>query len=180
MMIALDTQDRCSRFGFTLLEAVLTSALMSLLVLLLSEAWSGLGRASLDTLARCRLTQEASLAAAALAQDCAGSLPATTGPMEQGQWVGRMLVSNAELWLCFDGGTDPDGTADWASPDTVIVYVVQSNKLVRNDQASGTTFTVARNVDSMTLTELGDAVAVDLTMSYRDVTRTYSIVVKDP
>jgi hypothetical protein len=48
------------------------------------------------------------------------------------------------------------GAADWAAPDTVIVYEAQSGRLVRWDQSAGTTFTAARHLAGLeTLLETG-------------------------
>jgi len=166
--------------GFTLVEAMLVSGLMSLLVLLLSGAWSGLGRPSADAIARCRVAQEANLAAEALARDLGGSLPdQSTGTRESGRLVGRLAVDGSELWLCYDG--EPvNGLPDWVAPDTVIVYDVQADNLVRSDQQAATSYVVADHVSQMQVTEQVEGVHVDLTFAYRDVTRTYTIIAKDP
>jgi hypothetical protein len=159
---------------------MLVSGLMSLLVLLLSGAWSGFGRPSADAIARCRVAQEANLAADALARDLGGSLAdQSTGTRESGRLVGRLAVDGCELWLCFDG--EPvDGQPDWATPDTVIVYHVQEESLVRCDQHAVTSHVVADHVSQMQVSEQVDGVHVELTFTCRDVTRTYSMIAKDP
>jgi type II secretory pathway component PulJ len=165
--------------GFTLMEMMVVCVLTVLLGMLLSAAWAGLGRPMADAVARSRVTQEATLALASLARDCAGSLPDPTGQQSLGRLVGRLVVGGSELWLCFDGGT-PDGVAGWAAPDTVIIYEMQANRLVRQDQNSGNTVTVAGNLQSMDVADLVDGAQISLTFEYRDVTRTYTIVAKDP
>ena len=166
--------------GFTLIEVMFVSGIMSLLVLLLSAAWSGLGRPSADAIARCRIAQETNLAAQSLARDSSGCLAEeTTGGKQLGRIVGRMAVGGSQLRLCFDGGS-ANGTADWADPDTVIVYEVLDHQLVRTNLKTGTAFTVAANVDQMQLTAQADGVRVDLTFSYRGVTRTYTMIAQDP
>lgn len=166
---------------------MLVSGLMSLLVLLISGAWAGLGKTAADVSARCRVAQEANLAAATLARDLGGSLPEkTTGQRESGRLVGRLVVDGPELWLCFDG--DADGQADWGAPDTVVTYQLDTEmtygtawkRLVRQNLETGSEFTAAANVEQMQLTEQIDAVKIDLTVQYRDVSRTYTIVAKDP
>ena len=62
----------------------------------------------------------------------------------------------------------------------VIVYDLQSNKLTRTNQQTGTSRVVADNVQEMQLTEVADGLKIDLTFAYRDVTRTYTTVAKDP
>jgi hypothetical protein len=154
---------------------------MAFVGVLACAAWDGLGKPTTDVLARCRVAQEANLALAALACDFGGSLAdAPTGPKEAGRAVGRLIVGKSELRLCFDGGATPNGQADWASPDTVITYNVQSNKLVRTNLNAGTSITVAGDVTSMELSPLANAVQIKLTFKYRDCTRSYTIVGKDP
>jgi type II secretory pathway component PulJ len=166
--------------GFTLIEVLFASGIMSLLVLLLSAAWSGLGRPSADAVARLRVAEEANLAAQSLARDFSGNLgEQTIGGKKLGRIVGRMVVAGPQLRLCFDG--DPvNGAADWAAPDTVITYEVLGNRLVRANLSTGTAFTVATNVDQVQLTAQPDGVRLDLTFSYRNVTRTYTIIAQDP
>ena len=171
---------QCRRRGFTLMEAMLVGGLMSLLVLLISGAWRGLGRSSADAVARCRVAQEANLAAESLAHDFCGNLPdQVAGQKELGRLVGRLVVGGTELRLCFDGNPVNDA-ADWAVPDTVITYHVEQNRLIRSNQQTGTALVVADNVNQMLLTEQADGVTVDLTFTYRNMTRTFTIVAKDP
>jgi len=174
------TRLGCQCHGFMVIEVMLVSVLMGVLVLLLSGAWSGLGRPSTDAAARCRMAQEANLALQSLACDFHGSLAGeVTGRKQAGRLVGRLLVGGSQLWLCFDG-EPTNGVADWGSPDTVIVYEVQANHLVRSDHRLGTVFNVAANAEQMRLTEQGDGVKIELTLRYRDIARTYTIVAKDP
>jgi type II secretory pathway pseudopilin PulG len=170
----------CQRRGFTLMEATIVSALMIFLAVVLSSAWSGFGRPLVDAVARSRVAQEASLAIASLARDWGGNTIDATGGQGQGRLVGRTIVSGSELWLCFDGGASPDGLPDWAPPDTVIIYDVQANKLVRSNQNAGTTFTVATDVQSLALTDLGNGVQIQLNLSFRAINRTYTMIAKDP
>jgi type II secretory pathway component PulJ len=170
--------------GFTLLETLLVAGLMSLLVLLISAGWAGFGGPTVDALVRCKVAQEARLAVAALSADL-GGYPATgqgrPGTVAQSAFVGRQQPGGSQLWLCFDGGTNPNGLADWGPPDTVIVYQVQNGCLVRQDQAAGTSFTVARYVTGFTAQDLGGGqVQLQLTFTYRAITRTYTWIARDP
>jgi type II secretory pathway pseudopilin PulG len=166
--------------GFTLTEIMLVGGLMSLLALLISGAWRGFGRSSADAVVRCRVAQEANLALECLARDFGGSLAGQpAGDKRLGQVVGRLVVSGSQLWLCFDG-QPVDGVADWGPPDTVITYEVQGNQLIRSNQQTAVALAVADKVDQMQLTEQIDGVRIDLTLKYRDLTRTYTIVAKDP
>ena len=121
------------------------------------------------------------MAVEALAHDLSGNLPEQiAGPKDLGRLVGRFVVDEQEeLWLCFDG--DPiNDTADWASPDTVVTYHVENERLVRTNQQTGTSLVVADNVDQIQLADQADGVTIDLTLTYRNVTRTHTIVAKDP
>jgi prepilin-type N-terminal cleavage/methylation domain-containing protein len=177
------TQGPCRSRGFTLVEVTVVSGLMAVLALLLSAVWAGFGRPATETIARCRVAQEMNLAVDSLARDLAGSLAGNAGRVgrkRDSQFVGWMLPGNSQLWLCFDGGTAPNGIADWAPPDSVIVYMVEGNALVRWDQTANTSFTVARQIDSMQLGMQGDELQIQLTFSYRNVTRTCTLLARTP
>jgi type II secretory pathway pseudopilin PulG len=174
-------ESRRRRSGFTLTEMLLVGGLMSLLVILISGAWRGLARSSADAASRCRIAQEAGMAAASLARDFSGSLPEqSTGGKQCGQLVGQMILSGPELRLCYDG-EPADGIADWGTPDTVVVYKLDTeSRLVRQNVNAGSEFSAASKVAAMELTDQGDGVKIDLTFTYRDLTRTYTIVAKNP
>ena len=176
----------CSRFhraGFTLLEATVVSGLMAMLAAILSSAWAGFGRPTTDVIARARVAREMNLAVDCLARDLGGSIANCEGRLgakKQGALVGWLLPGSGELWLCFDGGTEPNGLADWTSPDKVIVYMLEGNRLVRWDQNANTTFTAARDLDAMELSLLGDELQVRLTFKYRGIERTCTLIARMP
>jgi prepilin-type N-terminal cleavage/methylation domain-containing protein len=58
-----------ARRGFTVIEMMLTAFLMALLAMVLGNAWAAFGRPAISSVARCRVAQEANLAAEALARD---------------------------------------------------------------------------------------------------------------
>lgn len=162
----------------------MVAGLLALLSLLLSAAWVGFGRPAATTIARCRVAQQASLAVAALSSDLGGYLSDSAGRLggtSQAPFVGRMQPNGNELWLCFDGGTTPNGIADWASPDTVIIYRLQGNSLIRTNQGGGESFTVANDVQSFAVQDMGGGLfQIQLQFAYRDVTRTYTLMARDP
>lgn len=177
------TRRRCHRAGFTLLEATVVSGLMAVLAAILSSAWAGFGRPTTDVIARARVVREMSLAVDCLARDFGGSIANNEGRLgakKQGAFVGWLLPGSGQLWLCFDGGTEPNGLADWASPDRVIVYMLEGDRLVRWDQNANTTFTAARDLDAMELSLLGGELQVELAFKYRDITRTCTLIVRTP
>jgi type II secretory pathway pseudopilin PulG len=171
------------RTAFTLVEVLVAGSLMALLSMLLASVWSGFGRPMVEAAARAQIAQDANLAAASLARDFGGSLANAEGRLggiAVGKLVGRMQPDGAVLRLCFDGGPAPDGVAEWGDPDTVITYQIQDGNLVRWDEQSGTVFTVARNVQEWHLDDQGTGVEIRLTFSYRNMTRTYTLVGLDP
>jgi prepilin-type N-terminal cleavage/methylation domain-containing protein len=170
------------RRGFTLVEVLAVSTLMAFLAVLVSAAWSTLGRPTVDMIARGRIAQEANLAAASFCRDLAGSLADAGGRLGtkvQGRYVGRLIPGGTQLWLCFDGGPSPNGLADWGPPDAVIVYEVIANQLIRSDQSTNTSYVVAQYVSAMQVQDLGDRVEIQLTFTYRNVTQTYSVIARN-
>lgn len=173
---------RSSRRGYTLIEATIVSGLMAVLAVLVSATWTSFIRPTTDVARRCRLAHEANLAAASLTRDLAGSLADNhTGSKIQYKFVGRMQPANEQLRLCFDGGTEPNKVADWGDPDVIITYYVSSNQLIRWDENAATTFTVAKDVDSLTVEDLGNGTfQIQLTFRYRNISQTYTLIARDP
>ena len=124
------------------------------------------------------------MAVAALSNDLGGYLadsPGRLGGKTLWPFVGRMEPTGNQLWLCFDGGASPNGTANWASPDAVVTYELQGTQLVRMNQLTGATFIVANDLQSMSVQDLGGGLfQIKLTFSYRDVTQTFTLQARDP
>jgi type II secretory pathway pseudopilin PulG len=166
------------RPAFTLLELTVVAALTGFMLLLISGLWHGFGRSMTDAVARSRVALEASLALESLSRDLAGNLPdQISGGKRQDRLVGQMVAAGPELRLCFDG--DADQVADWGPPDTVVAYRVESGRLVRSIGGSSSVV-VADGVEQMQLTTLADGIQIDLTVSYRDLDKTYSFVTSNP
>ena len=172
------------RRAFTMMEVTLVSGLMSFLVLLISSAWFGACRPAADLIARSELLREADFAASSLARDLGGALANPSGRLggkKQGQWVGWMQPGTSELWLCFDGGSDPNGEADWAVIDYVIVYRVEDHALIRWDRNASTGFTVAKHVQNFQIIPAGaDGFSIALTFEFRHFTRTCTLIARLP
>jgi prepilin-type N-terminal cleavage/methylation domain-containing protein len=171
------------RTGFTLVEVMVVSGLMTMLAMLLAATWSVLGKPLIEASAQARVAHEANLAVAALTRDFGGSLPGNAGRIGQikhGKLVGRMQVANSVVRLCFDSLGTPNGIADWDDPDTVISYEVLDGNLVRWDEQAGTTFVVARHVTDFEALEQGGGVRIRLTFAHRHVTRSYTLIGLDP
>ncbi len=168
------------RLGFTLVEMMVSSLLMSILAMFVASAWQGFGRSMLDGVVRGRISQESALALESLNRDLSGSLAGNfTGEVHHGSYVGRLVVGGSELRLCFDGAPF-NGSADWASPDTVIVYEVQNGQLLRSNLLTGSQFVVADLVSDLQVSNLMDGVRIEITFSLRDSSKTFYIVSRDP
>ncbi len=170
------------RAGFSLIEATIVSIFMSFLAVLLSLTWSAFLRPTSDIAIRCRIAQEANLVVASLTRDLAGSYADDrTDKKDKFKLVGRMQPDGSGLRLCYDGGDTPNGTADWNDPDLVVSYYTDTNQLIRWDEASGSTFVVARDFDSLEAVDQGDgSVQLKLNFRYRNVNQTYTLIARDP
>ncbi|HEY2156217.1 MAG TPA: prepilin-type N-terminal cleavage/methylation domain-containing protein [Isosphaeraceae bacterium] len=189
---------RQGRRGFTLVEMTVTIFLMALVGTLLGNAWLAFGRPAIATVARCRVAQEANLAAEALAHDVGLiARPASSEPdtRYQGAQAGSTV-----LYLAIDDGTGNPRTISYG-PD-----LSDSTKLMRTDLSapSGPGRVVAGLLagfdavhDVLPGAGTGGAdvpgVRVDLTFAHRtmdrdpvtrlfrgDYTRRYTLFIPDP
>ena len=166
--------------GFTLLEVTIVAGLMSFFALLVSSSWYSWGRSLADAHARCIVAQEANLAIEALQRDLGGyRLEQTAGAQDEHRMVGTLITGGSQLRLCYDG-SPINGIAEWAAPDTVCLFDVQGDQLIRTNQTTGDSIIVASHVSQMQLTDLGNGMRVELTFVYRDITRTYTIITRNP
>jgi prepilin-type N-terminal cleavage/methylation domain-containing protein len=167
--------------GFSLVELMIVTTMTGVLVIMISGFWTSFGRSLADGVAQARTAGEATLALETLRRDLSGHLPgAAAGSQPVGQYVGRLVTDGgARLMLCFDGAP-ANGNADWAAPDTVVTYEMQNGQLVRLDQQTGGTFVVADRVDQFQVLDQGDRLRIDLTVTFRDFTNTYTLIAQDP
>lgn len=174
--------DTSRRRGFSLIETLIVSTFMGFLAVLISTTWSAFIRPTVEVAQRSRIAQEANLAVASLSRDLAGSLADNpAGSISTFRLVGRMQPDNSRLRLCFDGGTAPNGTADWSDPDTIISYYVDSNQLIRWNENAGTLFNVAKDIDNLYVEDLGDGtVHIRMTFQFRSISQTYNLIARDP
>lgn len=173
------------RRGFTVLELSVATGLLALLAILIGNVWVGFGRPAAEAARRARRATEAGLAAAALAADLGGNLADESGQRLEGKallrFVGRQEPGETQLWLCFDGGTSPNGVADWGAPDTVIVYQVEAGVLVRQDLAANTSRAVAGDVAGFAAVDLGNVrVQLTLTLACQGLSESYTLIALDP
>lgn len=122
--------------AFTLMELLVVSMLMAGLTIIAATSWRYLTVQMTDCTARARAAQELRFAVENIAQD-------------MGAAVGATPVGGNGVLLCLDGGSNPNGQADWASPDVLVQYSVSDGQLVRYDQSAGTEVTVAGDVSSL-------------------------------
>ena len=125
-----------------------------------------------------QVAAEARLAIESFRRDFGGSLPETRAG-ERSQWrlVGRLIPSVDELRLCFD--SDQDASADWISPDRVITYSLQGDRLIRSDAETGNVYTVARYVDDVQFVVAGSELTISIDFDLAGFTETYSFVTAD-
>ncbi len=170
------------RLGFTLMEVMLVGGLMAFLAILLSSAWSGIGRSAVDAAARSQLLQELDMTVACLSRDLGGYLPipSSATPDEYGGTDKYRLVGcldnlyDNRLELCYDAGSDPDGEPDWGDSDKVVYYylendpdeTVETNVLVREDE-NGNKFTVARCVDALSVATTPDFEWIEFSLTFK-------------
>jgi hypothetical protein len=185
------------RRGFSLTEVALAGFMMSVLAVLLGNAWASFGRPAISSVARIRVAQEANLAAEALAHDV-GFLAQPTGTQTDARYQ-NVQGGGSILYLSIDDGTGPPRTISYA-PDPKV-----PTSLVRNDLSAppGSGRVVANllagfHAQPVTLYGAGSdgsdvtGVQIDMTFTHRtydrdrdgtyraDHTRRYSLFVPDP
>jgi type II secretory pathway pseudopilin PulG len=188
---------RCHRTGFTIVEITVVCVLSVVLAVIVSSAWTGMGRAAADLIGRSQLVQERDVAVAALSRDLGGCLLdplARTGDKTKGRWLSwtcptnATLTTNQDLLLTFNTGTTAAGIP---LPNTTIRYLAIADPdpnsstllLVRrmNDDAP-TQFTVAKNVHSMfvTINPTDNSARITICFEYRKFTLTCDLTAREP
>lgn len=167
-----------ARRGISLLEVTIGTMMASMLAIMAVGVAVDVTGHMADNIAETKIAGEARMAVEALRRDFSGSsLDETTGTPHRWRLVGRMIPSVDELRLCFDSSTD--ATADWIAPDRVVTYSQVADQLVRTDQVSGSTFTVARYVDDVQFTASGGEITVLIDFAFGGLTDTYTFVTSD-
>ena len=140
------------RRGFSLLEMMVVGIVGVVMLGVIGNTWRWYLHSVHDIRVVTQLTREVKLAAEAIAQDFGPSLAART-------------VDGTQVQI--DTDADDDGVAQWAAPDSVVEYLVQSNQLVRRDVISGTTLPMAAHISEVTAETVGGKFQVHLTASLR-------------
>jgi len=170
--------------GFTLLEITITSGLTVFLAILLSSVWGGIEKFTADAIGRGQLVQEIDFAVASLSRDLGGGLPVMAaqtfigGKPDHDRWIGWQHPDDTELWLCFDGGTCPDGAADWSGTTASIIrYALENDPdpnaatkvLVREDRSVSPArkFVAARNLEGMSVEDEENFIKITLRFKFQ-------------
>jgi hypothetical protein len=166
------------RRGFTLTELSVSSLLAILLMTLIAGAWATFGRPALEVEARTRITREAILATQSISCDLGGFLadkPGQTGTLSQYSLIDWNLGDGSVLLLNFRGTT---------SRDLIVVsYQIQDHKLTRLNSSTGAAITVANHVTAFSVTTVPEnarQMRIQITISYRDFTGTYTLIAMSP
>jgi len=166
------------RSGFSLLEATIATMMSTLVVTMAAGVAYDISRHMADNIVETQVALEARLAIESFRRDFGGSVPDHID-QETFQWrlVGTMIPTATELRLCFDN--DLDASADWVDPDRVITYTLVEDRLQRHDAETGTTITVAHNVNDIQYAINGNDLEIDIEFQIGDFTQTYTFVTSD-
>ena len=169
------------RFAFTLVEVMIATAITAFLFLMMSGMWRGLMGSMNDSLTDARIAQEAHFVLEIMRRDLGGFLPGKEKEKkDENKLVGLLATGSKQFMLCFDDDK-ADGDPEWAKPDTVIVYEVQDEQLLRIEQTDkGKYIVVASHVTNFTPTQLADGVRVDFTITIEDISKTYTLICQGP
>jgi type II secretory pathway component PulJ len=172
--------------AFTLVEVMVATTMTAFLFLMISGMWVGMAGSTNDSLIDASISQEAHFVLEVLRRDLGGFLPGQEKEEQDvNKLVGRLTTGANQLMLCFDGGkkkNDPvNGEPYWGKPDTVVVYEVQNEHLLRIEQAKKVeSIVVASNVTSFSPTQLANGVRVEFTITHEGISKTYTLISQDP
>lgn len=160
------------RKGLSLLEVTIGSVMAATITMMAASVTMDLTRNMADNIARTRVATEARLAIESFRRDFGGNDPdAGSGDRHRWRLVGSMVPTADELRLCFDD--DVDGSADWVSPDRVIIYFESDGRLIRSDVEADRTNVVAELVQSANFEVIGNEIRITLEIELGDVAETY-------
>ncbi len=152
---------RC-RKAFSLLEITIGTLMAAGIAVMAASVTVDLTRNMADNVASTRIASESRLAIESLRRDFGGNDPdRPDGDRSQWRLVGVQVPSADELHLCFDA--DVNRTADWASPDRVVVYDVQDNQLIRSDAENSRATVISHLVESFECEIIGTEIRMTVT-----------------
>lgn len=168
---------RNKRKAFSLLEVTLAAFMSAIVAIMASTVAMDISRGFIEGIAEARIATEFRILTGTLQRDFAGSLPeARTGPVKQWRLVGRQLVSDTELRLCFDA--DEDGSVDWVD-DRIITYSLDGEQLIRTDSVSGTDFVVAENLSVLQFSIDSGVIITDFQISLGGIDEPFTLTTAD-
>ena len=167
--------------AFTLVEVMIATAITAFLFVMMSGMWRGVTGTMNDSLIDAQISQEAHFVLEMMRRDLGGFLPGKEKEKkDENKLVGRLATAANQLMLCFDDDK-ADGVPEWGKPDTVIVYEVQDEQLLRIEQTNkGKFIVVANNITDFTPTQLANGVQVDFTVTFEGISKTYTLISQDP
>ena len=167
--------------AFTLVEVMVATAMTAFLFLMISGMWRGLTGSINDSLVDARISQEAHFVLEIMRRDLGGFLPGKEKEKkDENKLVGRLATTANQLMLCFDDDK-ADGQPAWGKPDTVIVYEVQDEQLLRIEQTDkGNLIVAGSHITGFTPTQLANGVSVEFTVTYEGISKTYTLISQDP
>jgi hypothetical protein len=169
--------QQTSRKAFSLLEVTIAAIMSSMVVIMASTVAMDISRGFVEGIAEARIATEFRILTTTLQRDFAGSLPEVrSGPVKQWRLVGRQLVSDAELRLCYDA--DEDGSVDWLS-DRIITYLLDGEQLIRSDSVSGTDFVVADNLSFLQFSIDAGMIITDFQISLGGLDEPFTFITAD-
>jgi prepilin-type N-terminal cleavage/methylation domain-containing protein len=147
------------RSGFTLLELLVASMLMSGTVVVIAQFWRSLSLSMNDLVSRSNAAEEMRFVTENVSRDFGSALGVT-------------VLDSDRFLICQDSGKTPNSTADWGEPDIIVEYFVSANQLRRFNQSSGVETTIADGVSSFEVEKTSDSqLRIDIEIRNKDITR---------
>jgi prepilin-type N-terminal cleavage/methylation domain-containing protein len=147
------------REGFTLLEMLVVSILMSGTVVVIAQFWRSLSLSMNDLVSRSDTAEEMRFVTENVARDFGSALGVT-------------VFGSDRFLICQDSGQTPNGTADWDEPDIIIEYFTSAGQLRRFNQSSGVETTIADGVSSFEVVKTADSkFRMNIEIREKDTTR---------
>lgn len=160
------------RRAFSLLEITIGTIMAAGIAVMAASVTVDLTRNMADNVAETRIASESRLAIESLRRDFGGNDPdQPDGDRSQWRLVGVQVPTSDELHLCFDA--DVNQTADWASPDRVIVYDVQDNQLIRSDAENSRAIVISHLVESFECEIVGTEIRMTVTFQLGNIQESY-------
>ena len=163
---------RNDRKGMSLLEVTIGSIMVATITVVAAGVAVDMTRSMAGNICETRIATEARLAIESFRRDLSGNDPdSREGERDQWRLVGRMIPTHDELRLCFDSGTNR--SADWTSPDRVVIYSLDEGQLLRTDVENSRSNVIAHHVDEVNFEVIGSEIRIELTFELCDVVETY-------